>query len=67
MLNRIVYAIDVRAQSIPCSLCSSNEYLDEWKQPKDPSEMETVIPWDCYWDDILAVEAAAVAAAPLCS
>jgi hypothetical protein len=58
MLNRIVYAIKV--------FNAFNFILtdDEWKQPTDPSEVETVIPWDWYWDDILAAEAAAAAAAP---
>jgi hypothetical protein len=58
MLNSIVYAINVLKA---LNTLSSNEYLNEWKQPKDPSEVETVIPWDWYWDEE-PVDAAAAAA-----
>jgi hypothetical protein len=34
---------------------------NEWKQPKDPSEVETVLPWDWYLDE---ESAAAGATAP---
>jgi hypothetical protein len=58
MLNSIVYAINVLKA---LNTLSSNEYLNEWKQPKDPSEVETVIPWDWYWDEEPADAAAAAA------
>jgi hypothetical protein len=46
MLNRIVYAMNVLKALYTIT---SNEYMDEWKQPKDPSEVVvTVMDWD--WD-----------------
>jgi hypothetical protein len=35
---------------------------NEWKQPKDPSEVETILPWDWYWDEESAAAAAAAGA-----
>jgi hypothetical protein len=56
MLNRIVFAIKVLNAF---NFISSNEYLNECNQPKDPSEVVTVMEWD--WD---TEEGAAAAASP---
>jgi hypothetical protein len=62
MLNRIAFAIKVlNAFNF---ILTDTEWIKECNRPKDPSEVETVIPWDWYWDDILEAEAAAAAAAP---